>query len=76
MENAAAQALQAFLGFDHTGNKENRGTNVKDVEKGMRTEDRPLLGVFTNCSVSVETVSWFGTIARQYGMEETAQILG
>ena len=42
----------------------------------MRDEDRPLLGVFTNSSVSVETVSWFGAIARQYSMEETTQNLG
>ena len=71
MENVAIQALQAFLGFDHVGNKENRGTNVNNVEEGMRTEDRPLLGVFTNGYVSVEMVSWFGANAQRYGMGET-----
>lgn len=76
MENAAAQALRGFSGFDRAGDKDNRGTNVDDVEEGMSAEDRPLLGVVTNGSVSVETVSWFGAIARRYGMEETTRDLG
>ena len=58
------------------GNKENRGTNIDDVEKEMRDEDSSLQGVFTNSSVSIVTVSWFGTITQQYSMEETAQDLG
>ena len=76
VENAAAQDLQTFLGFNCTGDKENRGTNLGDVEEGIRAEDRPLLKVFTNGSVSIETVRWFGAIAQQYSMEETTQDLG
>ena len=75
MENAPTQALQVFSGFGCTGNKENRGMNFHNVEEGMRAEDCPLLGVFTNGAVSVEMVSWFGAIVQQYSMEETAQDL-
>ena len=76
VENATTQALREFLGFDRTGDKEKRRTNVGNVEESMRAEDRPLLGLFTKGSVSVEMVSWFGTITLQYSMEETVQDLG
>ena len=63
VEKTTAQVLQAFLGFDRTDDKENRGTNIINVEEGMSADDRPLLKVFTDSSVNIETVSWFGAIA-------------
>ena len=64
MKNAATQALQGFSGFHRTGNKQNIGTNINNVEEGMRAEDRPLLGVVTNGSVRMEAVIWFGDITQ------------
>ena len=57
VENAAAQALRGFSGFNYTGDKENRWKNANNKEERMRAEDCPLMGVFTNGCVSVEIVS-------------------
>mmetsp|Transcript_31959 Transcript_31959/g.46572 ORF Transcript_31959/g.46572 Transcript_31959/m.46572 type:complete len:621 (+) Transcript_31959:96-1958(+) len=55
-------ASQALKGFSSS----NSGSTV----------NRPLLAVAASDDISVETVSWFGAIARRYGMEDGGRELG
>lgn len=58
VDGAAAQALSGFSGSDGGS----RGGGLHD--------QTPLLAVATTDRIRVETVSWFGAIARRYGMED------
>ena len=55
-------AKQALQGFS----SELQGTDVA----------RPLVAIATNGNISVESLSWFGAIARRYGLDEERDDLG
>ena len=60
IDSAASQALSGFQGFFE---------NDDDCHL-------PLLAVATNGKIKLETLSWLGSIARRYGLEEGGQELG
>uniref|UniRef100_A0A7S4ING6 Uncharacterized protein n=1 Tax=Odontella aurita TaxID=265563 RepID=A0A7S4ING6_9STRA len=63
VEGAAAQALE---GFSSGGGSSSSGSGG-DAPRGPL---RPLLAAASSGRIELETVSWFGAIARRYGMEE------
>lgn len=66
-EDAQRQALQGF-----TGGK----SDDEDQDSGEFLKDLPLLAVATDGRIKVETLSWFGAIARRYGIDKTDRDLG
>ncbi|EED92416.1 predicted protein [Thalassiosira pseudonana CCMP1335] len=60
IDGAASQALHGFR-----GSKDESQANG-DIDQ----TPRPLLTVATDGRIRLETLSWFGSIARRYGMEE------
>jgi hypothetical protein len=62
-EGAAEQALERFSSPGKSGNS--------DVKAA-----RPLIVAATTGSISVESLSWLGAIARRYGLDETGKTLG
>ena len=68
IEDAAGQALQGFSGSKKEDNDGN-DTNGSAI-------DLPLLAVATNGRIKVESLSWFGAIARRYGVEDEQRDLG
>ena len=60
-------ADQALYGFSSQG--DNSGSDQSD-SAGLDPEVRPLLAAIGKGRVKVETLSWFGAIARRYGMGE------
>ncbi|KAL9184940.1 hypothetical protein ACHAXT_002717 [Thalassiosira profunda] len=56
IDGAASQALHGFQG--------------KKKESDASVASLPLLAVATDGKIKLETLSWFGSIARRYGMEE------
>ena len=68
IEGAAGQALLGFSG----GNKTEEG----DSPSNEHLTDLPLLAVATAGRIKVESLSWFGAIARRYGIENEDRDLG
>lgn len=60
LQGAAEQALQGF----------------SSSNKGASEIARPLVAIATNGNISLESLSWFGAIARRYGLEEDRENLG
>ena len=58
LEGAAAQALSGFSG------------GGGGADKSASAAPRPLLAVVSSGGIDLESVSWFGAIARRYGVEE------
>jgi hypothetical protein len=68
--NKDGAALQALHGF-HSKAKE--GTVVDDTSQVIDVI-KPLLSVVTDGKIKLETLSWLGSIARRYGLEENQKI--
>lgn len=66
-DGAASQALHGF----HSKPKEDI---VTDDEHEESENILPLLSVATDGNIKLETLSWLGSIARRYGLEENQQI--
>lgn len=60
LQGAAEQALQGFSSADDKGHE----------------IARPLVVIATNGEIALESLSWFGAIARRYGLEEERDDLG
>ena len=60
IDGAASQALHSFQ----------NGRPSEDATSASAAAPLPLLAVATDGSVKLETLSWFGSIARRYGLEE------
>jgi hypothetical protein len=64
IDGAASQALHGFHSKSNEGGKSVHESQVSfDVP--------PLLSVVTNGKIKLETLSWLGSIARRYGLEES-----
>jgi len=68
IEGAAGQALLGFSG----GKKNEDGEDFSNDH----LVDLPLLAVATTGKIKVESLSWFGAIARRYGIENEDRDLG
>lgn len=68
-ESAAEQAL---TGFTTRGNKYQSSNNIST----KTLDDLPLIAVCTQGRIKVESLSWFGAIARRYGIKNEARDLG
>ena len=60
IDGAASQALHSFQ----------NGRTSDDDTSASSAAPLPLLAVATDGSVKLETLSWFGSIARRYGLEQ------
>ncbi|KAL7504812.1 hypothetical protein ACHAXN_004640 [Cyclotella atomus] len=68
--NKDGAALQALHGFR---SKAKEGTVVDSKSQGIDAI-QPLLSVATDGMIKLETLSWLGSIARRYGLEENQKI--
>jgi len=71
LDGAATQALQGFVKVQKHDNTSDSGSSASD-----NATQNPLLAVATHGLITLETVSWFGSIARRYGMDENPRDLG
>ena len=62
---AASQALHGFRGKKQQQNDENASDSSSSSAAPL-----PLLAVASDGTITLETLSWFGSIARRYGLEE------
>jgi len=69
IDGAAGQALSGFSGGGQT-------TGKSELLSNERLVDLPLLAVATDGHIKVESLSWFGAIARRYGIENEGRDLG
>jgi len=68
IEGAASQAL-----WGHSGEKSEGGS---DDDSNSGNNDGPLVVAVTDGFINVESLSWFGAIARRYGVAEEEKNLG
>ena len=69
IDGAAGQALSGFSGGGQT-------TEKSELLSNERLVDLPLLAVATDGHIKIESLSWFGAIARRYGIENEGRDLG
>ena len=65
IDGAASQALHGFRGKKQQQNDENASDSSSSSAAPL-----PLLAVASDGTITLETLSWFGSIARRYGLEE------
>jgi hypothetical protein len=68
--NIQGAALQALHGF--RGKWQETDSIIASTTSTSTTAPMPLLSVVTDGIIKLETLSWFGSIARRYGLEESA----
>jgi len=61
IDGAASQALNSF---------KKQSSSSSDNDERLDSSSLPLLTVATDGTIKLETLSWFGSIARRYGMDE------
>ena len=61
IDGAASQALYSF---------KKQSSSSSDNNERLDSSSLPLLAVATDSTIKLETLSWFGSIARRYGMDE------
>ncbi|KAL7446202.1 hypothetical protein ACHAXH_009378 [Discostella pseudostelligera] len=64
IHGAASQALHGFRG------KQQENSAINASAPTSNASPMPLLAVATDGIIKLETLSWFGSIARRYGLEE------
>jgi hypothetical protein len=68
--NKDGAALQALHGFHSKTNEDSKGTDKTQQSSVVL----PLLSVVTDGKIKLETLSWLGSIARRYGLEENQEM--
>lgn len=68
IDGAASQALHGFQGKKQQ--HEGTTTSSGGLSSLSSAQSVPLLAVATDGRIKLETLSWFGSIARRYGLEE------
>ena len=76
IEGAAEQALWGHGGGKRENNTSTNNKDKDETDTNGNGTDRPLVVAVTDGSIGVETLSWFGAIARRYGIKEEAKDLG
>jgi len=65
IDGAASQALNSFK------KQSSSSSNDERLDSSSLDTTLPLLAVATDGTIKLETLSWFGSIARRYGMDES-----
>mmetsp|Transcript_32110 Transcript_32110/g.61520 ORF Transcript_32110/g.61520 Transcript_32110/m.61520 type:complete len:832 (+) Transcript_32110:214-2709(+) len=69
IDGAASQALHGFRGKTKEGDPPSSSSGTSD-DASSTSPPLPLLAVATEGEIKLETLSWFGSIARRYGLGE------